>query len=135
MKMKIDLALTQTARAAVLAHGFDPALAELVDVVRHPAYDDNGVDNAEIRWTYPAVVKGKDKRIAVATSFGSSDTMDDRLSAESIADTVIAIRSVLPAALKGIEVPDWAAARGERIRGFIGKARALSTAASERLAA
>ena len=57
--MKTDLALTQTARAAVLAHGFDPAIAELVDVVRHPAQP-GFVEHAEIRCLHSATTTGKD---------------------------------------------------------------------------
>jgi len=132
--MKIDLALTETARSAVLTLGFDPAIASLVDVIRHPAYDDVA-EHAEIRWTYPATVKGKDKRIAVATSFAPSSTLDERLSADQIADTVIAIRPTLPASLRDIALPAWAANRGDRIRGFIGKARSLGEGAMQRLAA
>jgi hypothetical protein len=134
MKMKTDLALTQTARAAVLAHGFDPAIAALVDVIRHPAYD-NVAEHAEIRWTYPATVKGKAKRVAVATSFAPSSTLDERLSADQVADTVVAIRPTLPQSLRDVPVPAWATDRGERIRGFLGKARSLSEGAMDRLAA
>lgn len=132
--MKTDLALTETARSAVIAHGFDPAIAELVDVVRHPAYD-GGDDNAEIRWTYPATVKGKPKRVAVATSLSTLSTLDERLSADQVADTVIAIRPTLPASLRSVPVPAWAAERGERMRGLLGRARSLSEGALERLAA
>ena len=128
--MKTDLALTQTARAAVLAHGFDPAIAELVDVVRHPAQP-GFVEHAEIRWTYPATIKGKDKRVAVSTSYAASSTLDERLSADQIADTVVAIRPTLPQALRDVPVPAWATERGERIRGFLGKARSLSQRACE----
>lgn len=134
-KMKTDLALTQTARAAVLAHGFDPAIAELVDVVRHPAFVDGGVDNAEIRWTYPATVRGKARRVEVATSFASLSTLGERLSAEQVADTVVAIRPTLPQPLRDVPVPAWATERGDRIRGFLGKARSLSKGAIQRLAA
>jgi len=132
--MKTDLALTETARNAVIAHGFDPAIADLVDVVRLPAYDD-GEDNAEIRWTYPAIVKGKAKRVAVATSLSTLSTLDERLSADQIADTVVAIRPTLPSSLRAIEVPAWATDRGDRVRGLLGKARSLSESAMERLAA
>ena len=134
MKMKIDLALTETARNAVLAHGFSPAIAALVDVIRHPEQP-GFVEHAEIRWTYPATVKGKDKRVPVATSFAPSSTLDARLSADQIADTVVAIRPSLPASLRAVEIPAWAVERGDRIRGFIGKARSLSEGAMQRLAA
>ncbi|MFZ3481984.1 hypothetical protein [Sphingomonas sp. 3-13AW] len=132
--MKTDLALTQTARAAVLAHGFHPAVADLVDVIRHPAREGD-VEHVEIRWSYPAVIKGKDKRVAVAISYIPTLTFEESLSAGSVADTVIAIRPTLPASLRDIEVPAWAASRGTHVRSFLGKARSLSESAAFSLAA